>query len=125
MTVEIVLAILAAHWVADFVCQSDQMAVNKSRSNGWLTAHVMTYTVVMFPVAYYLFHEYKFDLVMAWLILNGALHWITDYTTSRISSWFWQRERRHDFFVTIGFDQLIHYSCLFWSYAQMVEVNVK
>ena len=86
MTVEIVLAILAAHWVADFVCQSDQMAVNKSSSNGWLTAHVLTYTVVMFPVAYYLFWHIKPDLAMAWLIFNGALHWITDYTTSRISS---------------------------------------
>jgi hypothetical protein len=28
--------------------------------------------------------------------------------TSRITSRLWQEEREHDFFVVVGFDQLIH-----------------
>ena len=120
MTLTTVFVILFGHWVADFVFQTDEMAQNKSSSNFWLTQHVLAYTICMAFVGGFIFRdlihgddrEFAIALV-SWLLVNLKLHWITDYTTSRINSYLWRNERRHDFFVMIGADQLIHYTCLF------------
>jgi len=120
-----VLCLLVSHWLADFVAQTDKMAVNKSSSNYWLTVHVVVYTVVIFAatmffniVFYYLVVTPLVALVvLKWSILNGLLHWPTDYVTSRINSLLWKNEQRHWFFVMIGFDQIIHYTCLFVTFS--------
>jgi hypothetical protein len=44
--------------------------------------------------------------------INGALHFVTDYITSRASSNLWEEKKWHRFFVMIGFDQLIHQATL-------------
>lgn len=93
------------HFVADFVLQSDWMAVNKSK-NSWLGSkamgtHILIYTLTLIP-----FFGIKFA------ILNGVFHCITDIVTSRVTSWAWQLGKRHLFFVIIGLDQAIHLTCL-------------
>lgn len=93
----LLIAVLIVHWVADFILQTDRQALNKSKSNKWLTCHIATYTSVM-AVAF----GFKFGLV------NGLLHWITDYGTSRASSIYWARGQRKNFFIVIGLDQLMH-----------------
>lgn len=96
--------LLATHWVADFVLQTHWQASNKSKNNNALARHVGVYTCVLGIVSVLLF---DLSLPVGWFILvNGILHFITDYFTSRASSklfgdW-------HNFFVVIGFDQLIH-----------------
>jgi len=45
--------------------------------------------------------------------LNFGLHFFTDYVTSRASSLLWKEGKVHDFFVTIGADQMIHYFTIF------------
>jgi hypothetical protein len=45
-------------------------------------------------------------------VVNAALLFATDYITSRISSKLWAKRDWHRFFVTIGFDQLIHHATL-------------
>ncbi len=109
------LALLLAHFVGDFLLQSDWMALNKSRRNEVLTVHALVYSLC------FLFWGWKF-----WL-LTFYSHWLTDYVTSRITSklWFmaqaWPGENeyylktpntRHWFFVAIGADQLIHAATL-------------
>lgn len=114
-----------AHYVADFICQSDGMAKGKSISNTWLTLHVVTYVAVMaIPVSMIFFFfgihgigltyvsTVSWQMVLYWLILNGALHWITDYYTSRWSRSYFQIHDHHNGFAVIGFDQCIHYTCL-------------
>jgi len=95
-----VIVLVWLHCIADFFLQSDQMAINKSKDNLWLTAHVLTYSIV------FLIFGWKFAL------LNGAVHWVVDYITSRITSYLWSIGERHWFFVTIGVDQAIHLTTL-------------
>ena len=108
-----IIYLLFTHFVADFVWQSDKMAINKSKSNMWLSIHVLMYCnvflIMTFPLFIYLFGGVKFLFV--YIGFNGVLHWITDYFTSRLSSYLYDKNR-HYFFVTIGFDQFVHAYCL-------------
>jgi hypothetical protein len=41
-------------------------------------------------------------------VINGALHFVVDFFTSKITSSLWGKKELHNFFAVIGFDQLIH-----------------
>jgi hypothetical protein len=106
-TVLLTLIILfALHWVADFFLQSDWMAVNKSKSNKALGAHIGVYTAVMLIAT----------LNPVFAIVNGLIHGAIDYVTSRISSKFHKAGDIHNFFVVIGFDQFLHIVTLLVTY---------
>lgn len=109
-----ILIFLALHWVFDFVCQTDKMAQNKSKSNYWLTIHVAVYSVGLLWMAFLVDLSSK-QILWFWLA-NSALHWGTDWCTSRFNSYLWRTEQRHWFFVSIGFDQLLHYATLLLTY---------
>lgn len=95
------LIILAwVHWAADFFLQNDEMAVNKSSSNYYLGLHCFIYSLCLLPYG------------IMFSIINGAMHFIIDYMSSRITARYWQRGERHNFFVAIGADQAIHMSIL-------------
>lgn len=114
MTFQMIMSVIAIHWIADFVLQTDWQAKNKSKSNWALTKHVATYTLCLtfFALYFIMYKDEGFPWIM-WVSLNAALHFVTDYCTSRINSYLWAKGRVHDFFVCVGFDQLIHYTCLF------------
>jgi membrane-bound metal-dependent hydrolase YbcI (DUF457 family) len=116
ISINILLAFLLSHWIADFVFQTTWMATNKSKNIWALLAHVVTYTVILG----FLTLPFYFPNLLFWVLLNGLLHGITDFITSRISAYFWQKKDVHYFFVTIGLDQVIHYLCLFKSYLLLV-----
>lgn len=96
-----IILVVWIHWVADFVLQTDAMAKGKSKSNKWLSYHIAAYTFILLCA-----FGWKFAIV------NGALHWVTDYFTSRKTSKLWASGKVHDFFVVIGFDQAIHMTIL-------------
>ena len=109
ITTDLIIAIVFAHWVGDFVLQSNRMAVNKSQSMYWLSLHVGAYTLGVGAV---LFLSLGF-FSATWLAANAVLHWITDFFTSRINAKLNKLEDKHWFFTAIGFDQMLHYICLF------------
>jgi hypothetical protein len=53
-------------------------------------------------------------------VVNSALHFVTDFCTSRATSALWKKDQRHWFFVVIGLDQAIHMTCLFVTYEVLV-----
>lgn len=127
MILTIPISLLVTHFVADFMLQSDWMALNKSKRWWPLFLHCLLYA-----------------LCFGWMGPNFVAvtfitHFLTDAVTSRITSRLWfirlmlKREDvidsselnalypfhaavdsglRHWFFVVIGLDQLIHYVTL-------------
>lgn len=108
------VAILAVHWLADFVLQTHWQASNKSKDIEALLRHVGTYTIVLSIAVPWIFGAAKvtdgFEGFAGFLfvMLNSVLHFATDYFTSRWSSRLWAKQDWHNLFVVIGFDQLIH-----------------
>lgn len=122
------LALLVAHFIGDFLLQSDWMATQKSKNADALLAHTGIYSLCFLPWG------------LMFVLLTFLTHTLTDYATSQLTSalWFFRQEaedgcdpplqtrwvyvagRRHWFFVVIGFDQLIHAATLaltLWSLA--------
>lgn len=130
------LILLAVHWFADFVLQTHWQALNKSKRCDALAAHVGVYTLVLMIASALIFGQ---SAAWVWFwIVNGVLHFATDFITSRISSRLFMAQfdsveivmsplltgpvkkrtaprlmMKHDFnphwfFVVIGVDQLIH-----------------
>ena len=106
IAVDIVLALLLIHFVSDFVLQSSRVALNKSKSNLVLLEHIAVYSML-----FVVFVNPLYGLV------NGVLHGVVDYFTSRITSALWKRGETHWFFVVIGFDQLLHVVILVTTYS--------
>jgi len=122
MDIIIILAILVAHWFSDFILQTQDMAMNKSKSDYWLTLHVFYYALGMCTAATLIWVEFGFAnwlLVLLWVHVNASAHWITDYYTSRWTSKLYANKVFYgfpSFFSVIGLDQLIHHFTLIGSY---------
>lgn len=95
-----VVALIWLHFICDFVLQTDVMAQNKSKSNYWLSVHIAAYSTPM--------------LLLGWkyALANAALHFGTDWISSRVTSKMYAAGERHWFFVVIGADQAVHLTCL-------------
>lgn len=107
-TLWLFVLLIAIHWVADFICQTHWQAQNKSKNNVALSLHVASYTGILVAASLMLFGT----LGLTFAAVNGALHWITDYFTSRWTSKLYAKQDWHNFFVVVGLDQLIHYMTL-------------
>ncbi len=121
-----IFAIIVIHWIADFVLQTHWQATNKSTNNYALNHHIFTYTMVWFVLGtiwsissnIYSNFTYLFDWWIVWKFsaITFVCHWITDYYTSRLNSKLWAKKDVHNFFVSVGFDQVLHYIQLFTTY---------
>lgn len=103
---------LIAHFIGDFVLQRNIWAKNKSSSNIALSKHVAVYTLTLALPCVILF-GLQAGFLLA--VFNGAMHWFIDYVTSRQTKRLWNLQRVHDFFVVVGFDQLLHYLVMLFS----------
>jgi len=105
ISIWVILIIFWVHFVADFMLQSDAIALAKSSDNQILTWHVFLYIIPFLLI---------FGPIFA--LLNFMLHWITDYFSSRATAKLYKAGKRHWFFVVIGLDQALHYTALFTTY---------
>ena len=129
------ISLIIAHFVGDFLLQSNWMALNKSKSWLALTAHCFVYSVFVGAwAASYVSGQSVYYNSPLWVPFIFVPHFITDAITSRITSKLWfinlepilvvfenepkythyasVKATRHWFFVMIGLDQLIHYATL-------------
>jgi hypothetical protein len=97
--------IILAHWIADFICQTNWMAQNKSKSYKALSLHILSYTVALSLVMFLLTQNPNSFL---YALINGSVHFVVDAITSRITSKLYAKGDVHNFFVVIGLDQAIH-----------------
>jgi|SRR5690606_33789799 len=110
INIYILFGILIIHWLGDFVLQTDFQAKNKSRSNVALTEHVANYSIVWFVVGMLWYLRVHNIALFCWFpIITFICHWVTDYFTSRLNTKLYNDGRTHEFFVSVGFDQILHY----------------
>ena len=113
-----IYVILFAHYFSDFVCQTDWMALNKSSSNKALSVHIGVYTLGLLSlvaVGSILLYgpAINFGVLVSWAALNGALHFATDYVSSRMSGRAYKSGDLRGFWAIVGADQMVHYIFLF------------
>lgn len=101
---QVPLMLLVIHWIADFRLQANWMAMQKSEST-WNGISALTLHVTVYSLCFL-----WFGLLFVWWTF--ATHFVTDAITSRVNSYLYRRDMRHLFFVSIGFDQLIHATTL-------------
>lgn len=115
----IVLSILFIHWFADFVCQTESMALGKSKSWNSLLEHTFIYSILWFPfaIAYNVITDsVHVNPILLFPVITFICHTATDYYTSRVNVRLWEEKKTHEFFVSIGFDQFLHFTQLFLTY---------
>jgi membrane-bound metal-dependent hydrolase YbcI (DUF457 family) len=120
----VILIGLIVHWVADFVLQTDWEAKNKSTNNLALTKHVLKYSFVWLILTIgivYGTNDRSNDLLLLFAPITFVCHWITDYFTSRLNTRLWKNGKVHNFFVSIGFDQILHYLQLGLTYLLLTQ----
>lgn len=122
-----VFYLLIAHYISDFVLQTDYMARGKSKSMKPLSLHIVVYTLGLMIMTWYLFSNSLAFLGFA--LFNGITHLVVDYFTSRESSkLFAQNKAGSDTipnfgaFSVIGFDQFLHTFILIASFAFFVGI---
>ena len=121
--------IIFIHWIADFVLQTDWQAQNKSKSNFALLSHTSNYSLVWLLPMCLVFGKMKEGATTEWIIwstfyfsmITFVVHTITDYFTSRLNSKLWSASKVHYFFVSVGFDQVLHYGQLFLTYYFLIN----
>lgn len=118
-----IFSIILIHWIADFVVQSDEQAKGKSKNWKHLLGHTVTYSGVWLVIGFTILTDWFNDWSIAvsnsiWMfvLITFVLHTITDYFTSRLNSKLWAKGDVHNFFVSVGFDQVLHYIQLFLTY---------
>jgi hypothetical protein len=133
--------IIVIHYIADFIFQDGDWAVNKSKSVKPLLAHTTMYTFVWFvsiglicritssdvDTAYFT-NTQCINLIFLFPPITFIFHTITDYYTSKITSKMYEngnfgsRIPVFGFFSMVGFDQVLHYAQLFLTYYLLINL---
>lgn len=99
MRLDLIIYLLFIHWIADFVFQSDWMAKEKAKHMDALMIHCLVYGLTFSVMTLNPLYGFRLFVV----------HVFVDFITSRINSHLYQAGKVHWFFVSLGFDQFIHF----------------
>jgi hypothetical protein len=105
------LILMLIHWIADFVLQADWMAKNKSKYMIILITHCFIYAVC-----------FSMALPAKIVFILFLTHFVIDFFSSKLNSYLYNRSR-HYFFVSIGFDQLLHLTVLYCIFKYISIIN--
>lgn len=108
------LFILLIHFLADFGLQTHDQATNKGKSDKWLFYHVGVYSLIWFIASFIWFNNFSQALLFS--MYTFVFHFATDCITARIGKPFWDKGDFHNGFVVVGFDQILHYIQLYYTF---------
>jgi hypothetical protein len=114
LTEKLFIFILLIHFLADFALQTDEQAKGKSTYVKWLLYHVGVYSIIWLMASWFYFGD--FGRAILFSSITFVAHYITDYITSRIGKPFWDKGDYHNGFVVVGFDQILHYLQLYYTF---------
>jgi len=114
ITENILLLILIVHFIADFMLQTHEQAVNKYKINEYLGYHISIYSLCWFFMTWYIFNNIKYAFIFA--VITFLCHFITDAITSNWSKYYFDKKDYHNGFVIIGIDQILHYIQLYLTF---------
>lgn len=101
-------AVFMAHALSDFYLQREVDAKNKSKSLKHLSIHIAQYTLCMFVFLLPFGMVFGMANVALYTVINGAVHFVVDYFTSKQSAKAWATNDTGAFWAWIGTDQAFH-----------------
>jgi sorbitol-specific phosphotransferase system component IIC len=127
------LIIVTIHFIADFLFQVEWMAKEKWHNIYALLAHTTIYSLIWLPLsAIFLFaypcdysligYCYDLEKALYFTLITFVCHTATDAYTSRKTHDLFEKKiyylppPRMGAFAWIGFDQVLHYAQLFYTY---------
>ncbi len=133
INIYIVIAIIFFHWIFDCILQTDDQANNKSKSFVHLISNTITYSACwVMPIClffgivnnnHYVSSLQYVTASFLFGIITLCLHTLTDYYTSKLNTRLLEAKKHHDFFVSVFFDQWLHYLQLFLTF-QLISDNL-
>lgn len=131
-----IIIILIGHYIADFIFQTEDLALGKSSSKSLLFIHSLMYSVLMtftimgviiVEVGILSLHFYELFLLL-FFVITLILHFAVDFVTSKITKKLFEKQILYTEFPNfgafsiIGLDQLIHYMLLFLTYYLLLTI---
>jgi hypothetical protein len=150
LTLTEIFAIIIIHFIGDFILQTEKQAKDKSKNWNDLLGHTYTYSVCWFVIGIFIQafsggKYFPYWSVPLFTLITFITHTITDYFTSRLNNklapkeevimlkWNNNQEEEpfvrfpkdrnyHNFFESVGFDQVLHYIQLFLTYYYLKQL---
>ena len=114
MTLDIMIIYgLLIHYLGDFALQTHWQATNKSTNVEALSKHVGVYSLVWFIALIPILGVIG---SLFFTIITFMAHWLTDYATSPFTGKAFREQDYHNAFAIIGFDQILHYIQLYYTF---------
>lgn len=117
----IFIYILIIHYMADFGLQTIYQAQNKGVGdelfNQALFFHVGVYSLIWLIATIPILNHGRF---IPFAFITFFCHYIIDYTTSRVGKPFWSSGDYHNGFNVVGFDQILHYLQLWYTFKLLI-----
>ncbi|MEP7321888.1 MAG: DUF3307 domain-containing protein [Saprospiraceae bacterium] len=112
-----VLFILFIHWLADFVLQTGHQAITKCNNLTSLLSHTLVYSLCWLVLWPMLGLNTLFFIGITFLA-----HTFTDFFTSKLNSKYRLEKKERELFISVGFDQFLHYVQLILTYQFCYEL---
>jgi hypothetical protein len=118
MNPNLIVFVLVAHFIGEFICQDGSMIAQKSKHMAWLVLHAMIYTIVIFFICLLgilLFDNLTARIVAGFALTNGVFHFAIDSVMSEINESNKEKKKNHLFWIGTGWTQLLYVTILIYS----------
>lgn len=123
INVYVVLIILTIHWVADYVVQLSKWQLGKSESLSCLFSHTGAYICTTWTMGFIILtiynkgqNSWEYGNLFIFCAITFVIHTIQDFFTSKLNSYLKRFNYNKEFWVSVSFDQLLHYVQLLITY---------